>query len=128
MDEHLPPERVGLARLDFQIECCELCPGIVFNGKKTAFDKVVSDLAIGDVGAWISEGFGDMTAVAITKYGVDGLMAAAKSVPDFWSQIEASYGEAHLRKWLTSFVNYKEEIAKMEAAEEQEVTGNDETT
>jgi hypothetical protein len=81
-----------------------------------------------EFGAWISEGFGDMTAVAITKYGVGGLMAAAKSVPDFWAQIEASYGEAHLRKWLTSFVNYKEEIAKMEAVEEQEVTGNDETT
>ena len=80
-----------------------------------------------EFGAWISEGFGDMTAAAIVKYGVDGLMVAAKGVPDFWAQIEHTYGEEHLRKWLTSFVNYKEEIAKMEA-EEEEVTGNDATS
>jgi hypothetical protein len=68
-----------------------------------------------EFGAWISEGFGEMTAVAVTRYGVEGLMAAAKTVPEFWNQIMTTYGEEHLRKWLTSFVNFKEEIAKMEA-------------
>jgi hypothetical protein len=65
-------------------------------------------------GEWIAAGFGEMTAMAITRYGVDGLMTAAKSVPDFWVQIENTYGEEHLRKWLTSLVNYKEEIIRIE--------------
>lgn len=67
-----------------------------------------------EFGAWIAEGFGDMTAVSITKYGVDGLLAAAKMVPEFWQKIESSYGESKLKEWLKSFVNYKEEIAKMD--------------
>jgi hypothetical protein len=75
-----------------------------------------------EMGAWIAEGFGEMTAVAVTRYGVEGLLAAAKTVPEFWNQIMTTYGEEHLRKWLTSFVNFKEEMAKMEAEEGDSAT------
>lgn len=64
--------------------------------------------------AWIADGFGDMMAASIVKYGVEGLMTAAKSVPTFWSKIEASYGEPHLRKWLESLCKYKEIMAEMD--------------
>lgn len=74
-----------------------------------------------EFGAWIAEGFGDMTAASIVKYGVDNLLVAAKSVPQFWDKITSSYGEEHFKKWLASFVNYKEEIKKsMEEGEELE--------
>jgi hypothetical protein len=73
-----------------------------------------------EFGVWIEEGFGAMQAAAITKHGVEGLLAAAKMVPDFWAQIEQSYGEAHLRKWLDSLVNYKEIVTKMEEEEDKE--------
>ncbi len=65
--------------------------------------------------AWVSEGFGDMAAATLAKYGPDELLKAAKSVPPFWQQVEASYGEAHMKKWLTSLCNYKEIIKQMEA-------------
>jgi hypothetical protein len=70
--------------------------------------------------AWIADGFGDMTAASIVKHGVEGLLAAAKSVPTFWQKIEASYGEPHLRKWLESLCRYKEIMAEMD--KEDEVT------
>src|ERR1035437_3188770 len=67
-----------------------------------------------EVAAWIADGFGDMMAASIVKYGVEGLMTAAKSVPTFWDKIEASYGEPHLRKWLESLCKYKEIMAEMD--------------
>jgi hypothetical protein len=68
--------------------------------------------------AWIADGFGDMMAASIVKHGVEGLLAAAKSVPTFWAKIEASYGEPHLRKWLESLCKYKEIMADMDKEEE----------
>lgn len=64
--------------------------------------------------AWAQEGFGDEMVASIAKFGPDALLNAAKSVPQFWERVNGTYGEAHLRKWLTSFCNYKEEIEKME--------------
>lgn len=73
-----------------------------------------------EFGAWLVQGFGDPVATKVTRLGVDNLLSAAKSVPEFWSQVESTYGEAHLRKWLTSFVNYREEMAKMDMEEGNE--------
>ena len=69
--------------------------------------------------AWVADGFGDMSAASIAKYGTEALLTAAKSIPSFWSKIEASYGEAHLRKWLDSLCNYKAIIEQMDAEEEE---------
>ena len=71
-----------------------------------------------EFGAWVADGFGDPAAAAIVKYGPDNLLQAAKMVPQFWSQIEATYGEAHLKKWLESLCNYKSIMQQMDAEEE----------
>lgn len=73
-----------------------------------------------EFGMWIAEGFGDATAAGIARMGVENLLAGAKSVPQFWNQIMSTYGEEYLRKWLTSFVNYKVEMAKMEQDDDDE--------
>lgn len=70
--------------------------------------------------AWVSEGFGDVAAATLAKYGPDELLKAAKSVPQFWQQVENSYGEAHMKKWLASLCNYKEIMTQMEAEENGE--------
>jgi hypothetical protein len=66
--------------------------------------------------AWITEGMpnGEMIVATVIKNGVDHLMEVSKKVPQLWEVIEKTYGEPHYRKWLTSFVNYKEEIARIE--------------
>lgn len=71
---------------------------------------------------WIRQGFGDSTVAGIAIKGADTLLAAAKSVPEFWNHVSNTYGEAHLKKWLESFCNYKEILAKLdaEAREEEE--------
>lgn len=74
-----------------------------------------------EFGAWVAEGFGDAVAAGIVKYGVNGLLDAAKKVPSFWQQINATYGEEYLRKWLGSLVNYKEIMRKMEEGEDDEL-------
>jgi hypothetical protein len=71
-----------------------------------------------EFGAWVADGFGDPAAAAIVKYGPENLLQAAKMVPQFWSQIEATYGEAHLKKWLESLCNYKSIMQQMDAEEE----------
>jgi hypothetical protein len=65
----------------------------------------------------VSSMFGDEVTASAVRHGVEGLMSAAKKVPAFWGQIETTYGEAHLRKWLESFCNYREIIKKMEEEE-----------
>lgn len=90
----------------------------------TQFGPIILNKLVGEgweFGAWVSEGFGDQTAISIARYGVEQLLTAAKAVPQFWSQVERTYGEAYMRKWLTSFVNYKEEMNKMDD-DEDEVT------
>jgi hypothetical protein len=67
-----------------------------------------------EFGAWIADGFGDAMAASVVKHGPDALLNAAKGIPDFWTQIEQSYGEPYLKKWLESFCNYKEELKKVE--------------
>jgi hypothetical protein len=51
--------------------------------------------------------------------GVDGVINAAKSVPEFWSQVEATYGEPHLRQWVDEFINYQEVLAGLDEDEEE---------
>ncbi len=67
-----------------------------------------------EFGAWLSQGFGDPVAARVSRYSVEDLIAAGKSVPEFWQQIDGTYGEAHLRKWLASLINYKEEMIKID--------------
>jgi hypothetical protein len=74
-----------------------------------------------EFGAWVSDGFGDPVAASIARHGTDTLLAAAKLVPPFWQQVEKTYGEAYLRKWLDSFVNYKEEMMKMADEDDEDV-------
>jgi hypothetical protein len=64
--------------------------------------------------AWIADGIDDALPVRIGRLGVDALLNACKQVPAFWSQVETTYGEPYLRKWLESFVNYKEEMKKVQ--------------
>jgi hypothetical protein len=81
----------------------------------TQFTPIILNKLSGEgweFGAWISEGFGDIIAASIVKHGVDNLLIAAKSVPEFWQKVSTSYGEEYFVKWLTSFVNYKEEMLK----------------
>lgn len=68
----------------------------------------------------VSNMFGDDVTASAVRHGVDGLLNAAKGIPQFWQQIETTYGEAHLRKWLDSFCNYREIIKKMEEEELEE--------
>lgn len=78
------------------------------------FEPIILNKLAGEgweFGAWVSEGFGDMVAAGIVKYGPQKLMEAAKLVPSFWQKIQATYGEQHLMKWLESLCNYKEEMA-----------------
>lgn len=73
-----------------------------------------------EFGAWVAEGFGDAVAAQLARYGVEALLASCKKVPDFWEQVNATYGEPYLREWLTSLVNYKQIMKKMEQEEEDE--------
>jgi len=73
-----------------------------------------------EFGLWIAQGYGDMIASGIGRLGVDKLIDASKSVPEFWQQIEASYGEAHYRKWLDSVCRYKEIVAELDKEDERE--------
>lgn len=68
----------------------------------------------------VSEMFGDEVTASAVRHGTEGLLTAAKAVAPFWSQIETTYGEAHLKKWLESFCNYREIIKKMEEEEAKE--------
>jgi hypothetical protein len=61
--------------------------------------------------------FGDAAIASMVRFGPEKLMEAAKSVPQFWEQIEKTYGEAHLMKWLQSLCNYKEIVKQMEEEE-----------
>jgi hypothetical protein len=61
--------------------------------------------------------FGSAVVSILTKDGADSLIGVAKGVAEFWNPLEQTYGVAHITKWVTSFVNYKEEIAKMEMEE-----------
>lgn len=63
--------------------------------------------------------FGAPTVAIMIKDGAEPLLHVVKSIPEFWNPLIATYGEPHLVKWVNSFVNYKEEIAK--AMEEDEV-------
>lgn len=73
-----------------------------------------------EFGAWVAEGFGDAVAASLVKYGVEGLLDSAKKVPDFWQHVNATYGEKYLREWLTSLVDYKQIMKKMEQDEDEE--------
>ena len=90
----------------------------------TQFEPIILNKLAGEgweFGAWVAEGFGDMTAASIAKYGPQKLMEAAKLVPSFWNKIQATYGEAHLMKWLESLCNYKEEMTgEIETGEVEE--------
>lgn len=82
--------------------------------------QIISHLA-GDgyeFGLWIAQGYGDMIASGVTKFGVDNLVEASKAVPQFWQQIENSYGEPHYRVWLDSLCRYKEVVAELEKEDE----------
>jgi hypothetical protein len=68
----------------------------------------------------VSEMFGDEVTASAVRHGTEGLLTAAKAVAPFWQQIETTYGEAHLKKWLESFCNYREIIKKMEEEEVKE--------
>lgn len=72
--------------------------------------------------AWIVDGFpqGDAIVASIIKDGSADLLATIKSVPELWNQINSTYGEAHLTKWVESFCNYREEIRKREEEYEAE--------
>lgn len=70
--------------------------------------------------AWVAEGFGDQVAAGLARYGIEGLLTACRNVPDFWQQVNATYGEEYLREWLTSLVNYKAIMKKMEMEEGEE--------
>ena len=75
------------------------------------FEPIIINKLAGEgweFGAWVSEGFGDASAAGLVKYGPEGLLNAAKSVPSFWQKVESTYGEPHLRKWLASLCNYRE--------------------
>lgn len=72
-----------------------------------------------EFGIWVAEGFGDAVAMSIAKNGPDTLMQAAKNVPEFWKQVESTYGEEYLRKWLVSFCNWKEEAEKLDSEVEE---------
>lgn len=56
--------------------------------------------------------FGKLAWVTMSKFDEETMIAGAKLVPQFWQQVEATYGEAHLRKWITEFKNYEEILAK----------------
>jgi hypothetical protein len=64
--------------------------------------------------------FGDAAIASMVRFGPEKLMEAAKSVPQFWKQIEETYGEAHLMQWLKSLCNYKEIVKQMEEEENAE--------
>lgn len=93
----------------------------------TQFEPIILNKLAGEgweFGAWVSEGFGDMVAAGIVKYGPQKLMEAAKLIPSFWNKIQATYGEAHLLKWLESLCNYKEIVRQMEEEENGEELPN----
>jgi hypothetical protein len=56
----------------------------------------------------------------IVRDGVDSLLAVAKSVPEFWNVVEPLYTEVDLKTWISEFVNYKEELRKLEEEEEKQ--------
>jgi hypothetical protein len=64
--------------------------------------------------------FGPAVTSILVKDGADSLIGVAKGAPEFWNPLVATYGEPHIVKWVTSFVNYKEELEKMEMEEEGE--------
>jgi hypothetical protein len=87
-----------------------------------SFEPVIISHLAGEgweFGAWVAQGYGDIVAASLAKMGVDKLMVAAKSVPSFWQKIEASYGEAHLAKWLDELCRYKEIMLEMDKEEER---------
>jgi hypothetical protein len=88
-----------------------------------SYGPIIMNKLAGDgweFGAWVADGFGDAIAASLVKHGPDALLVAAKSVPQFWQQVEATYGEAHMKKWLQSLCNYKEIMKQMEEEENGE--------
>ena len=52
--------------------------------------------------------FGHATVATVSKYGVDKLISGAKGVPEFWTPVNSTFGEAYMRQWLDDFINYQE--------------------
>lgn len=79
----------------------------------------------------VSRLFGDMVIQSVARHGTDSLIRGMKQVPEFWTVIDASYGEAHMRKWCDEFINYKAIVKQMELDgneddAEEEIEGNKE--
>lgn len=71
-----------------------------------------------ELGAWITEGFGDMVAASVAKQGEDKLLAAMKAIPDFWQAVTSAYSEDYVKTWLKSFVNYKKEMEEYDGEDD----------
>jgi hypothetical protein len=83
----------------------------------TQFRPIILNKLAGEgweLGAWITEGFGDMVASSVAKHGEATLLSAMKAIPDFWQAVSQAYNEDYVKSWLHSFVNYKEEMRKHE--------------
>jgi hypothetical protein len=59
------------------------------------------------------------TVSILIKDGKDSLINVAKSIPEFWNPLMQTYGEPHIVKWVSSFVDYKAEMEKMEEGEDE---------
>lgn len=68
-----------------------------------------------EFGESVADMFGDIVVQTVAKHGTDNLIRGMKLVPEFWTVIENSYGEAHMKKWVNEFINYKKIIAGMDA-------------
>jgi hypothetical protein len=58
--------------------------------------------------------YGPVAHASIVKFDDDTIINAAKTVPQFWTQVESTYGEPHFRKWLDEFRRYEEILAQDE--------------
>lgn len=56
----------------------------------------------------------------LAKYGVDGIIAGMKSVPEFWQPLVSVWGEEYLVNWVGEFINYEAVIARLEDEEDNE--------
>lgn len=63
----------------------------------------------------VADMFGDIVVQTVAKHGTDNLIRGMKLVPEFWTVIENSYGEPHMKKWCDEFINYKKIVAEMES-------------
>lgn len=59
-----------------------------------------------DFAAWVSEGLGPAAFLNIKRMGKDNILAALKSVPDFWEPAMQNFEEAHVTRFVEEFFSF----------------------